>query len=34
MSDGNRILIAEKRDGVAFVVHDKERWTRIEEIAG
>jgi predicted ABC-type ATPase len=32
-SDRERILIAEKRDGVAFVVHDSERWAKIEEIA-
>ena len=32
-SDRKRILIAEKRDGVAFAVHDLERWARIEEIA-
>ena len=30
-SDRHRILIAEKREGLAFLVHDEERWTRIEE---
>jgi predicted ABC-type ATPase len=33
-SNSKRILIAQKRRGVAFVVHDSERWARIEEIAG
>ena len=32
-SDRERILIAEKREGMAFVVHEAERWARIEEIA-
>jgi predicted ABC-type ATPase len=31
-SDRERVLIAEKRDGVAFAVHDSERWATIEEI--
>jgi predicted ABC-type ATPase len=30
-SDRDRTLIAEKREGVPFVVHDSERWARIEE---
>ena len=31
-SGRKRILIAEKRDGVAFVAHDPERWAKMEEI--
>ena len=33
-SDRRRILIAEKRDGGPFLIHDVERWARIEEAAG
>lgn len=31
-SDRKRVLIAEKREGVAFVVHDFEHWAKIEEL--
>jgi predicted ABC-type ATPase len=30
-ASNRRILIAEKRDGLAFLVHDQERWEKIEE---
>jgi predicted ABC-type ATPase len=32
-TDSRRILIAEKREGLALFVHDPERWARIEEVA-
>jgi predicted ABC-type ATPase len=32
-TDRQRILIAERREGLALVVHDPERWARIEEAA-
>lgn len=32
ITDRHRILIAEKREGVAFVVHNFERWAKIEEL--
>lgn len=32
-SDSRRILIAERREGLALFVHDPERWARIEEAA-
>jgi predicted ABC-type ATPase len=31
-SDKGRILIAEKRTGHIFTIHDRERWSRIEEV--
>ncbi len=33
-SDSGRVLIAEKRAGQIFVVHDRRRWSRIEEVEG
>jgi predicted ABC-type ATPase len=33
-TDRRRILIAEKREGLAFHVHDPARWAMIEEVAG
>lgn len=33
-SDSGRVLIAEKRAGQIFVVHDRRRWSRIEEAEG
>jgi len=30
-TDWKRTLIAEKREGLALIVHDSERWARIEE---
>jgi len=30
-SERHQILIAEKREGIAFLVHDAERWAKIEE---
>lgn len=32
-SDRQRVLIAEKREGVTFMIHDPERWEKIEEAA-
>jgi predicted ABC-type ATPase len=32
-TDRRRILIAERREGLALFVHDSERWARIEEAA-
>jgi len=31
-SDSKRILVAEKREGLALFVHDPERWEKIEEV--
>jgi predicted ABC-type ATPase len=31
-TDRRRMLIAEKREGLALFVHDPERWARIEEV--
>jgi predicted ABC-type ATPase len=33
-TDRRRILIAEKREGLALQVHDPARWAMIEEVAG
>jgi len=32
-TDRKRIMIAEKRENLALLVHDPERWARIEEVA-
>jgi predicted ABC-type ATPase len=32
-TDRRRLLIAEKREGLALIVHDSERWAQIEEVA-
>jgi predicted ABC-type ATPase len=32
-TDRRRVLIAEKREGLALLVHDPERWAKIEEAA-
>jgi predicted ABC-type ATPase len=31
-SDKEQVLIAEKRAGHIFTIHDRERWLRIEEV--
>jgi predicted ABC-type ATPase len=33
-TDGRRVLIAERREGLELLVHDPDRWAIIEEVAG